>query len=52
MSIITISRQEGSLGDEVAELLAGRLNMELVGRRTVITGWMAEAASKYQLPGL
>ena len=49
MSIITISRQEGSLGDEVAELLAGRLNMELVGRRTVITGWMAEAASKYQL---
>lgn len=49
MSIITISRQDGSLGDEVAELLAGRLNMELVGRKTVISGWIAEVASKYQL---
>lgn len=49
MSIITISRQDGSFGDEVAELLAGRLNMELVGRKTVISGWMSEAASQYQL---
>ncbi len=49
LSIITISRQDGSLGDEVSELLAGKLNMELVGRKTVISGWMAEVASKYQL---
>jgi cytidylate kinase len=47
--IVTISRQDGSLGDEIAELLANRLNVELVGRKTAITGWMAEVASKYQL---
>lgn len=49
MPIITISRQDGSLGDEIAEQLAGRLNMELIGRTTVISGWMTEVASKYQL---
>lgn len=49
MTIITVSRQDGSLGDEIAALLAGRLNMELVGRRTVISEWMAEVSDKYQL---
>ncbi len=49
MSIITISRQDGSLGDEIAEQMADKLNMELVGRKTVISCWMAEVASKYQL---
>ncbi len=49
MPIITISRQDGSLGDEIAELLSAKLNMELVGRKTVISGWLSEVASKYQL---
>lgn len=49
MPIITISRQDGSLGDEIAELLAGKLNMELVGRKTIINSWIAQVASKYHL---
>lgn len=49
MPIITISRQDGSLGDEIAELLAGKLNMELVGRKTIINRWIAQVASKYHL---
>ncbi len=49
MPIITISRQDGSLGDEIAEQLSAKLNMELVGRETVISGWLSEVASKYQL---
>ena len=32
MSIITISRQSGSLGDELANYLAGKLNCEVITR--------------------
>lgn len=49
MPIITISRQDGSYGDEIAEQLAARLSMELVSRKTVIDGWIAQDASKYHL---
>ncbi|MDD4296890.1 MAG: cytidylate kinase family protein [Ruminiclostridium sp.] len=49
MSIVTISRQDGSLGDEIAELLADRLKVELVGRKTFISDRMADIVNKYQL---
>ena len=32
MAIITISRQNGSLGDELADYLAGKLNCEIISR--------------------
>lgn len=49
MSIITISRQDGSLGREIAENLAHRLNMQLIERDKVISEWMPEVADSYQL---
>ncbi len=49
MSIITISRQDGSLGDEIAVRLSQRMNMQLILRDRVISEWMAEVANKYQL---
>lgn len=49
MSIITISRQDGSLGNEIAEKLSHRLNMQLIVREKVISDWMRSAADDYQL---
>lgn len=49
MSIITISRQDGSFGSEIAEKLSVRLNMQLIVRDTVITKWMPGVANSYQL---
>ena len=49
MSIITISRQDGSLGNEIAERLSARLNMQLIERDKVISEWMSEAADPYAL---
>ena len=47
LSIITISRQMGSLGDEIAELLAASRNMELVVRERVINDWLPEDTKAY-----
>ncbi len=49
MPIITISRQDGSLGNEIAARLAQRLNMQLVVRSKVISEWMPEIANNYEL---
>ena len=49
LSIVTISRQDGSLGYEIAEQLSRRLNMQLIVRDTVISEWMRPVADKYQL---
>ena len=49
MSIITVSRQDGSLGYEIAEKLSHRMNMQLIVRDTVISEWMPEVADNYQL---
>lgn len=49
LSIITVSRQDGSLGYEIAEKLSHRMNMQLIVRDTVISEWMSEVADNYQL---
>ena len=49
MTIITISRQDGSLGNEIAEKLSQRLNMQLIIREKIISEWVAEAADSHQL---
>jgi cytidylate kinase len=49
LSIITISRQDGSLGAEIAGKLAARLNMQLITRDRVIAEWMSEVADSYEL---
>ena len=49
MAIITISRQDGSLGYEIAEKLSQTLNMQFIVKNTVVSEWMPEVANKYQL---
>ncbi|NTV91120.1 MAG: cytidylate kinase-like family protein, partial [Clostridiales bacterium] len=49
MKIITISRQEGSLGEDIAALLAKKLGMNLIARDEAISGWLKEVAEPYQL---
>lgn len=48
MSIITISRQMGSLGDEVAEALAGKLDWELITRSRLIDRFFADVTDAKQ----
>jgi cytidylate kinase len=49
VSIITISRQDGSLGSEIAIRLSHRLNMQLIERDKVISDWMSAIVNDYQL---
>ncbi|MFW6007335.1 MAG: cytidylate kinase family protein [Halanaerobiales bacterium] len=49
MSLITISRQTASLGDQIAEELAQRLGMKLITRDYVLEKWLSEIASKHEL---
>ena len=42
MAIITISRQSGSLGDELAEFLADKLNCEIINREYAMTNFFGE----------
>lgn len=49
MAIVTISRQDGSLGTEIADKLSKALQMQLVVKDTVMKQWMPEVADKYQL---
>lgn len=48
MPIITISRQMGSLGDEIAESLARKLDWELITRSHLIDRFFAEFADASQ----
>lgn len=47
--IITISRQDGSLGDEIAERLSHRLGMRLIIRENVTGEWLPEVADNREL---
>lgn len=49
MHFITISRQSGSLGDEIAVLLSQKLSMELINHDFVFSEWLPEVAGKYEL---
>ncbi len=49
LRIITISRQEGSLGEEIAGLLAEKLGVKLIARDETVMEWMREVAGAYQL---
>jgi cytidylate kinase len=49
MSVITISRQSGSLGNEVAEMLSGKLGWELIDREKILSRFMTEIASPFEL---
>ena len=44
MAILTISRQMGSLGDEIAEALARKLDWEIINRSQLITRFFANTA--------
>ncbi|MGB4588619.1 MAG: cytidylate kinase family protein [Clostridiaceae bacterium] len=49
MLLITISRQTGSLGDEIAANLAQKLNIPLITRDFALRKWFPEVASKHEL---
>lgn len=46
---ITISRQTGSQGKEIAELLAEKMELPLITRDIIMSQWMPEVASKHEL---
>ncbi|MGI5971973.1 MAG: cytidylate kinase family protein [Oscillospiraceae bacterium] len=48
MSVITISRQAGSLGDEVAQALSLKLGWELISRETVLKKFLAGITNSYE----
>lgn len=47
--LITISKQSGSLGDEIAELLAKKLEIPLITRRWAMKEWLPEIATPHEL---
>ena len=47
--LITISRQTGSRGEEIAELLAQKLDLPIISRDLAISQWFPEIASPHQL---
>ena len=47
--LITISRQTGSQGDEIAELLAEKLDIPIITRDWAIKQWLPEIANKHEL---
>jgi cytidylate kinase len=49
LSILTISRQMGSLGDEIAQKLASRLGWELITRGKLIKRFFKNIATPFQL---
>ena len=46
--LITISRQTGSLGDEITQQLAKELDLPVITRDLVLNQWFAELASKHE----
>ena len=49
LAIITISRQDGSYGSEIAAKLSEKLGMRLILKDTVLNEWMKEVTNDYQL---
>jgi cytidylate kinase len=49
MFVITISRQTGSLGDDIATSLAKKLGLELITHEFVLANWLPEVANDYEL---
>lgn len=49
MHFITISRQTGSFGEEITELLAQKLNLPIITRDMVMNQWLPEVANKHEL---
>jgi cytidylate kinase len=49
LTFITISRQTGSLGRKITELLAGKLELPVISRDLVINQWLPEIANKHEL---
>ncbi|MGI5879130.1 MAG: cytidylate kinase family protein [Syntrophomonadaceae bacterium] len=47
--LITISRQTGSQGKEITELLAQKLNLPIITRDLVMSRWMPEIANQHEL---
>jgi len=45
----TISRQTGSLGNEITELLAKKLNLPVITRDFVMSEWLPTVANKHEL---
>jgi len=45
----TISRQTGSLGEEITEHLAKKMDMQVLTKEMVLRQWFPEIASKHQL---
>lgn len=49
MFFITVSRQTGSLGDEITQLLSKHLGMELITHDFVMSKWLPEVANSHEL---
>lgn len=49
MFVITISRQTGSLGDEIALLLSEKSGIKLITHDFVMADWLPEVASSHEL---
>jgi cytidylate kinase len=49
MVFITISRQTGSLGRKITELLASKLELPVISRDLVINQWLPEIANRHEL---
>lgn len=47
--LITISRETGSLGEEITQELARRVNLPVITRDMVLKQWFTEVASKHEL---
>ncbi|ETA81493.1 cytidylate kinase family protein [Youngiibacter fragilis] len=49
MLLITISRQTGSLGDEIAEEVSRILSLPVITRQTAMNDWLPEIANRHEL---
>ncbi|NLB20072.1 MAG: cytidylate kinase-like family protein [Clostridium sp.] len=49
MLLITISRQTGSQGNEIAELLSKKLDIPIITRAWALKEWLPEIANKHEL---
>ncbi|MHB8126634.1 MAG: cytidylate kinase family protein [Desulfitobacteriaceae bacterium] len=49
MVFITVSRQTGSLGKEITELLAKKVNLPVINRDLIMSQWFPEIANTHEL---
>jgi len=49
MFTVTISRQTGSLGNEIAKALASTLGQKLINRKYIMNNWLPEVTDKHDL---